>query len=89
MPVNHYWHPQTDEFRKMGAPLPEAKAHGTEDQIRERLQPVQVVEWKLQGNNLIGTTADGLKMCQQIPTDMILTGVDEDNRPILQKVELK
>lgn len=87
MPVNKYWHPETDAFRKMGAPLPVANVHGTDEQIRERLKPMKVDKWELQGNTLIGY-ADGVKMAQQIPTDMILLGTDENNLPILQKIDL-
>lgn len=88
MPVNKYWHPDTDAFRKMGVEPPKAQAHGTEEYIESRLTPVKVVKWELNGNNLIGITADGVRMAQQIPTDYICTGMDENNKPILQKIKL-
>lgn len=88
MPVNKYWHPDTDAFRKLGVEPPQAQAHGTEEYIESRLTPVKVIKWELNGNNLTGYTADGVKMCQQIPTDYICTGIDENNRPILKKIDI-
>ena len=86
--VNKYWHPDTDAFRKLGVEPPIAQAHGTEEYIESRLTPMKVVKWELNGNNLTGYTAEGVKMVQQISTDYICTGMDDDNRPILQRIEL-
>lgn len=88
MPVNKYWHPDTDEFRKLGAEPPRAQAHGTEEYLETRREPLKVIKWELQGNNLIGITAEGVRMAQQIPTDLILTGTDDKGQPILQKINL-
>lgn len=86
--VNKYYHPDTDAFRKLGVEAPRAQAHGTEEYIQSRMEPLKVNKWELKGNTLIGTTEEGVRMAQQIPTDLILTGVDEQGMPILQKIEL-
>lgn len=86
--VNRYYHPDTDSFRKMGLEAPQAQAHGTEEYIESRMEPLKVTKWELNGNNLIGTTAEGVRMCQQIPTDYLLEGTDDQGKPLLKKIEL-
>lgn len=86
--VNKYWHPDTDAFRKLGVEPPQAQAHGTEEYIESRMTPLKVKKWELNGNTLIGTTEEGVRMAQQIPTDYILKGTDDQGQPILQKIEL-
>ena len=86
--VNRYFHPETDTYRKLGVEPPQAQAHGTEEYIESRMTPMKVIKWELNGNNLTGYTAEGVKMVQQIPTNLILTGTDDNNQPILQKIEL-
>lgn len=86
--VNKYWHPDTDFYRKLGVAPPQAQAHGTEEYIQERMQPLKVKKWELQGNTLIGITEEGVKMAQQIPTDFILEGTDDKGLPLLRKIEL-
>jgi hypothetical protein len=86
--VNRYYHPDTDSYRKLGVEPPQAQAHGTEEYIESRMEPLKVKKWELNGNTLIGTTAEGVKMAQQIPVDYILVGMDTDNRPLLKKIEL-
>ena len=86
--VNKYWHPDTDAFRKLGVEPPQAQAHGTEEYIESRMTPLKVKKWELNGNTLIGTTEEGVRMAQQIPTDYILKGIDDNGQPILEKVSL-
>jgi hypothetical protein len=87
--VNKYWHPDTDAFRKLGVEPPQAQAHGTEEYIESRMTPLKVKKWELNGNTLVGITEEGVRMAQQIPTDMILTGTDDEGMPILEKISLK
>lgn len=87
MQKSNYYHPQTDELRKLGINPPEAAVHGTEDDIREKLKPVMPNNWHLEGNQLIGYTEMG-KLVQNIPTDYICHGVDDKGMPILKKIQL-
>lgn len=87
MPTSNYYHPQADEYRKLGITPPESHVHGTEEDIRSRLKPVMPTNWHMEGNQLIGYTEMG-KLSQTIPTDYICHGVDDNGMPILKRVEL-
>lgn len=86
--MKKYYHPDTDSLRKLGVIPPVAVTHGTEEDLDAKRTPLKVVDWKLQGNTLIGVTADGIKMAQQIPTDYICLGMDDNGKPILKKIDL-
>ena len=88
MADNKYHHPQEDQFRKWGVPLPEYHTHGTEtdlESLREQLMPN---EWHLEGNELVGKTLQGHVIMQRIPTNYILTGTDSDGLPMLREITL-
>lgn len=82
-----YYHPDTDFFRKLGVPAPKAYAHGTSEDIREKLVPMNITNWRTEGNLLIGDGPDG-KIVQKIPTNYICKGTDEKGLPILEKIVL-
>ena len=82
-----YYHPQTDQMRKLDVALPTADAHGTDEEIRKNLKPLKPSEWRLEGNELIGMTDMG-ELRQTIPPDYICYGVDDSGLPILKKVVL-
>lgn len=76
-----------DWFVKNQLVPPESIAHGTEEDVREKLKPAKTWNWKLEGNQLSCETDLG-PMTQTIPTDVILTGEDENGLPILQRIVL-
>lgn len=72
-------------YRKHGKEPPKVFKHGTEDEIKESMQRLRPSKWWLEGNELKGETSLGI-VTQQIPTDMILTGTDDEGLPIFKKV---
>ncbi len=76
---------QLADFKNWGQPLPAREAHGTEDDIRANMKPLQPFNWRLKGNQLIADTEVG-ELSQTIPTDYILTGTDEQGLPVFKKV---
>ncbi len=74
-------------YRKHGKAPPKHWEHGTEQEIRENMVRLRPGSWRLEGNQLIGQTELGT-LVQTVPTDVILTGTDDDGRPIFKKVVL-
>jgi len=66
---------------------PSRAPHGTEQSIAENLGNVKVQRWTMEGNMLIGETSFG-KFGQPLPTDMICKGIDDNGKPLLEKVVL-
>lgn len=85
--MKDYKAPNTDWFLKNDLAPPEVTAHGTDDEIREKLKPLKTWGWKLEGNQLSCHTDMGV-LCQTIPTDYVLAGEDADGKPLLRKIEL-
>jgi hypothetical protein len=71
-------------FDKIGKERPSIDVHGTSDEIRERLKPLECSNWHLEGNLLKCDTPMG-PLAQTISTDYILIG-EKDGLPILKKV---
>jgi hypothetical protein len=88
---SQYYHPDTDFFRKLDAPLPVATGHQIADTLQnpisEQMRKSTTRNWRMEGNQLLCDTEHG-KVVQTIPTDYICTGTDSDNKPILQKIVL-
>lgn len=76
-----------DWHRRHGVELPDYQAHGTEEEIRNKMKKLLPNEWKLEGNKLKGKTEMG-ELVQVIPTDYILKGTDDDGLPVFEKVVL-
>jgi hypothetical protein len=74
------------EFEAWQKPLPNIKAHGYPDEIRENLRPLKPKTWHLEGNKLIGETEMG-PLVQFIPTNYILLKTDEDGLPVFKKIQ--
>ncbi len=74
-------------YKKHGKAPPKHFEHGTEQEIRENMVRLRPGSWRLEGNQLIGQTELGT-LVQTVPTDVILTGTDDDGRPIFKKVVL-
>lgn len=86
MPKSKYYHPDTDFYRKvLDQAAPKATAHGTEEDIREKLVTLKAHSWKMEGNKLTAQTEMG-PLVQYIPTDYICAGTDDKGLPILTKV---
>jgi hypothetical protein len=84
----NYHHPDEDFYRKVlkSAP-PSVSEHGTEDNIKEKLQPMLPNRWRQEGNLLIAETENGVHG-QTVPTNMLLIGTDENHMPIFRKISL-
>lgn len=72
-------------YSRWGVEAPSHDTHGTVEEIRERMQQMTATSWRLEGNELIADTDQGM-ITQRIPTDYILDGVDEKNLPVFKKV---
>lgn len=79
---------EIEDFKNWGVKLPSRDPHGTdspETPISDRLEKLQLRNWRLKGNKLIADSDLG-EYAYLIPTDYILTGTDENNLPILKKI---
>lgn len=76
---------QIEQFRNWGVPLPTRQAHGSDAEIRSNLRQLRPTQWRMAGNRLIGQTEFGELSCF-VPTNVILTGTDEDGLPIFKKI---
>lgn len=72
-------------FKRFELPLPSRDPHGTEEDIRSNLKPLEVKSWRLEGNRLIAETDHGT-LVNILPTNVIMTGVDDKNLPILKTI---
>lgn len=77
---------QLKDFDKWGVERPTHLAHGTEDEIRSNLKPVNPRNWRQQGNLLFADTDLG-ELVQTIPVDYLLDGVDDRGLPKFKKIE--
>jgi len=74
-----------NEFAEWGKEPPTSEGHGTDRDISEQMKPLKPRNWRMEGNRLIADTEMG-ELVQFISTDYILTGTDEDGKPILTKI---
>lgn len=72
-------------YARWGVEAPSHDAHGTIEEIRERMERVKASKWYMEGNELVAETDHG-PVRQRISTDYILVGVDKNNLPVLRKV---
>lgn len=86
--MSQYQHPDAELLEAAGEDAPAVTEHGTEDDIKNKMTRLMPNQWRLEGNLLIGTTADGDVLAQTIPTTHLLTGVDEAGFPIFRQVGL-
>jgi len=80
-----YFHPQTDFFNKYKLTPPETVSHGTEDDISKKVTKLECRNWRLEGNRLIADTDMG-PLVNIIPSNFIMTGVDNENMPVLEEI---
>lgn len=74
-------------FDRYQLPYPTKEEHGTEEDIRKNLVPAKVSKWHLEGNKLTATTDIGTSVTYIDPM-YICKGMDDDGKPILQKIEM-
>lgn len=77
-------------FKEWNVPLPSRDPHGTdspENPMGTHLQKAQFTNWRLKGNKLIADTQFG-EYAHLIPSDRIMTGLDEQGLPILTKIKV-
>ena len=73
-------------YEKAGVAPPSVIPHGlTVDDISKRVEPMKAKSWRQEGNMLIAITDWG-EVANPIPTDRLLTGVDDNGLPILTKI---
>lgn len=74
-------------YDKHGLPRPAHIEHGKEEDLRDKFEKMHAKSWRQEGNKLIATTPAG-EVVNYLPTDVMLKGTDEDNNPILEKIQL-
>lgn len=74
------------QFEEWGATPPTSEDHGTIEEIRSNLRPANPTNWRQEGNKLIADTDFG-PLVNHIPTDHILTGVDDKGLPVFRIIE--
>jgi hypothetical protein len=73
-------------FEKHGLTPPSTTPHGvTPDNIAEKLRPLKVHSWRLEGNRLVAKTDMG-DVVNHISPEYVMTGVDTNNLPIFKKL---
>lgn len=73
-------------FERNGLTPPSSTPHGVSaDDLSDRLTPLKAESWRLEGNRLIAKTRMG-EVVNLINPNYIMTGVDENNLPILKKL---
>lgn len=83
--MNEYKADFHDWYVKHNVTPPTVIQHGIEDDILSKLQPLKAKSWRLEGNRLIAETDLG-PVINFLPTDVIMTGIDSNNLPILAKI---
>lgn len=71
-----------------GKARPTSEAHGSVEDIVERLVPAKPRQWRQEGNTIITDTEIG-PLTHFIPVDMTLQGTDDDGMPILAKITIQ
>lgn len=80
---------ELEDFKNWNVPLPTRDPHGTdspESPISDRLEKLQLRNWRLKGNKLIADSPVG-EFAHIIPPDYIMTGTDSNGLPILKKID--
>lgn len=73
-------------FQKNNLTPPSHTSHGvTADDLADKMHPLKVHRWRLEGNRLVATTDLG-EVVNHINPGYIMAGVDERNLPILKKL---
>lgn len=76
-----------DWFNRHGLTPPSHTSHGaTPDDIRDKLRPLHVRSWRLEGNRLVAKTDMG-DVVNYIDPRYIMTGVDANNLPVFKRLE--
>lgn len=76
------------DYEALGVEPPKVYEHGvTIEDIRANMKQAVCTNWRLVGNILHCDTDLG-PLAQTIPPDYVLRGVDENNLPILTKLNL-
>ena len=75
-----------DFYVKHKVTPPSFQAHGTEEDILKKLKRLDCTNWRMEGpGNLICDTEMG-PLVNRLSTDIIMTGVDEQGLPILNRI---
>lgn len=76
-------------FERNGLKPPEHIKHDlTPDDLSQKVERAQLLEWRQEGNRLICRTNFG-ELVNHIPTDMMMTSTDEQGLPILTKLDIR
>lgn len=86
MNPNNYEPEGTELAKELDIPVPKTTSHGTEEDIRSKLTPIKVHNWRQEGNRIIGQTEWG-ELSQTIPMNKLLVGTDEKGLPIFKSLD--
>ncbi len=75
------------DYEALGVKPPTTDVHGSEADVRANLVRATPTKWYQRGNELVAETGLG-EVVNMLPTDVQLTGVTDDNLPILTKMVL-
>lgn len=81
-----YYHPQHDYFRKNNLPIPEVFSHGTEEDIRAKLKPLKLSNWRMEGPGCLVADSEVGKVVNHINPSFICTGTDTEGLPVLTRI---
>jgi hypothetical protein len=75
------------DYEALGVQGPTRDVHGTDADVRANLVRATPTKWYQRGNELVAETDLG-ELVNLLPTDVMLTGIDSNNLPILTKMIL-
>lgn len=87
MASKKYYHPQHDFFSKRNLPLPQTIAHGTPDDLEDKITKLEPTNWRMEGpGKLVADTLMG-PLVNFVNPNLICTGTDKNGKPILKNIE--
>lgn len=78
---------EAKEFDRWGKTPPTSVRHGTEEELEKTRVELTPKNYRLEGNKLISETEHGT-LVQFIPTNRIMTGVDDRGMPVFKKIDI-
>jgi len=75
-------------FERHNLTPPSHTPHGSADDIADKMRPAKIRSWRMEGNRLIAETDIG-RLVNYVDPNVVMTGVDENNRPIFKRIQKK
>ncbi len=73
-------------FERHNLTPPSHTPHGNLDDLADKMRPVKIRSWRLEGNRLVAETDMG-RLVNYIDPNVIMTGVDDNNLPIFRRIQ--